>query len=44
MNVIGCRIFYVIMVTIQMGRKLVSTVADESENMTRSISKENDYN
>jgi len=26
-----------------MGRKLGSAVADESENATRSISKENDY-
>jgi hypothetical protein len=41
--VIGCRIFDTILLTIQMGRKLGSTVADESENTTCSILKENDY-
>ena len=43
MNVIGCRLFDIILLTIPMERKLGSTVADESENTTRSISKENDY-
>jgi hypothetical protein len=41
--VIGCRIFDIILLTIQMGRKLGSNLADESENTTRSVSKENDY-
>jgi len=43
MNVIGCRIFDIILLMIQMGRKLGSAVADENENTTRSMSKENDY-
>jgi hypothetical protein len=38
---IGCRIFGIILLMIQMGRKLGSTLADE--NTTRSVSKENDY-
>jgi len=43
MSVIGCRIFDIILLMIQMGRKLGSPVADESENTTHSISKKNDY-
>jgi hypothetical protein len=43
MNVIGCRMFDIILLTIQMGRKLGSTVADENEKTTCSMLKENDY-
>jgi hypothetical protein len=43
MNVIGCRMFDIILLTIQMKRKLGSTLADENENTTHSMLKENDY-